>query len=75
MSGTPVSDEEALALGADLSCQPGTVALFSKARGILIRCGGSFYSVTSLQRQGKSVMDYKSFMNGARDFVGKTLGL
>ena len=74
MSGTPVSDEEALALGADLSSKPGTVALFSKAKGILIRCGGSFYAVTKLQRQGKSVMDYKSFMNGARDFTGSLLG-
>lgn len=75
MSGTPVSDEEALSLGADLSSKPGTVALYSKSKGILIRCGSGFYAVTKLQRQGKSVMDYKSFMNGARDFVGKTLGL
>lgn len=75
MSGIPVSDEEALSLGADLSSKPGTVALYSKSKGILIRCGGSFYAVTRLQRQGKSEMDYKSFMNGARDFVGKSLGL
>ncbi len=75
MSGVPLSDDEAVALGADLSSTPGTVAIFAKPKGILIRCGGSFYAVTKLQRQGKSVMDYKSFMNGARDFIGKTLGL
>lgn len=75
MSGIPVSDDEAVSLGADLSSTPGTVAVFVKSKGILIRCGGSFFAVTKLQRQGKSVMDYKSFMNGARDFVGKTLGL
>lgn len=73
-SGIPLSDEEAASFGADLNAKPGTVCIFVKSKGILVRCGSGFYAVTKLQRQGKSVMDYKSFMNGARDFTGSLLG-
>ena len=52
---------------------PGTVLAFSKSDGILIKTGDGILALRTLQRQGKNVMDYKSFMNGARTFIGAVL--
>lgn len=50
--------------------KPGTILPYQKSAGIEIACGGgSVLCVTELQWQGKKAMDYKSFMNGARNFV------
>lgn len=51
----------------------GTVCSYSKQHGIFVRCGIGYFAITKLQRQGKNSMDYKSFMNGARDFIGSVL--
>lgn len=49
---------------------PGKVLPYQKQNGIEIACGsGSVLTVTELQLQGKKAMDYKSFMNGARNFT------
>lgn len=53
--------------------KPGTVLEFSKSDGILIKTGQGILAVRALQRQGKNAMDYKSFMNGARNFIGTVL--
>ena len=53
---------------------PGKVLLFSKAEGILIKTKDGILSALELQRQGKKAMNYKDFMNGARDFIGTVLG-
>lgn len=54
---------------------PGLVLPYEKSTGIEILCGeGTVLCVKELQWQGKKAMDYKSFMNGARDFIGKVLG-
>ena len=55
------------------SSAAGTVLAFSKADGILIKTGKGILAVKKLQRQGKNAMDYKSFMNGARNFTGTVL--
>lgn len=52
---------------------PGTVLSFEKQSGILIKTGDGILCVKELQRQGKKNMNYKDFMNGARDFVGSVL--
>ncbi len=70
MSGAVLSDEEGSSLGGDINAAVGVVSAFSKQKGILVRCGSGFYAITKLQRQGKNAMDYKSFMNGAKDFIG-----
>lgn len=50
--------------------KPGTILPYQKSAGIEIACGnGSVLCITELQWQGKKAMDYKSFMNGARNFV------
>lgn len=54
--------------------KPGTVLPYRKAVGIEIACGnGTVLIVTELQLQGKKAMDYKSFLNGARNFTGSVL--
>lgn len=51
----------------------GQVYEFSKTDGILIKTGDGMLIVKKLQRQGKNAMDYKNFMNGARNFIGTVL--
>ena len=52
---------------------PGTVLSYNKQRGILIQTGDGILIATELQWQAKKAMDYKSFMNGARNFIGTVL--
>lgn len=73
-AGVCSSDHEKAGLQADSGCDtPGTVLAFSKTEGILIQTGEGLLAVKKLQRQGKNAMDYKSFMNGARNFLGTIL--
>ena len=51
----------------------GQVLDFIKKDGIIIKTGDGLLAVRKLQRQGKNAMDYKSFMNGARNFIGTVL--
>lgn len=52
----------------------GTVLPYRKNVGIEIVCGkGTVLVVKELQWQGKKAMDYKSFINGARNFIGCVL--
>lgn len=55
------------------SAVPGTVLECNKQRGILIQTGNGVLIATELQWQAKKAMDYKSFMNGARNFIGTVL--
>ncbi len=52
---------------------PGTVLEYNKHRGILIQTGSGVLIVTELQWQAKKAMNYISFMNGARNFIGTVL--
>lgn len=62
------------ALGPGLSdILPGTVAGIDRKDGILIKTGEGFLAVTELKPQSKNNMDFKSFLNGARDFSGSKL--
>jgi methionyl-tRNA formyltransferase len=55
------------------SAVPGTVLEYNRQRGILIQTGNGVLIATELQWQAKKAMDYKSFMNGARNFIGTVL--
>lgn len=55
------------------SAVPGTVISYNKQRGILIQTGDGILIATELQWQNKKAMDYKSFMNGTRNFLGAVL--
>jgi len=51
----------------------GKVLEFNKQKGILVKTGDGLLLVKKLQRQGKNAMDYKNFINGARNFIGTIL--
>ena len=53
---------------------PGKVLGVDKTHGILIQTGDGVLAVSRLQWQAKKVLDWRSFMNGARDFIGSSLG-
>ncbi len=52
----------------------GEVAFTDKKVGIVVRTGDSFLALKRLKLQSKKEMDYKSFINGVRDFEGSILG-
>jgi methionyl-tRNA formyltransferase len=52
---------------------PGLVAGTAK-QGILIQTRDGVYAVSRLQRKAKKALDWKTFLNGARDFIGSRLG-
>ncbi len=56
------------------SAPAGTVLGIDKAAGILLQTGDGLLAVTRLQYGGKKAMDWRSFLNGARDFRGSRLG-
>ena len=51
----------------------GKVLAYIKSEGIYIKALNGILVVTELQKQGKKAMNYKDFMNGAKDFVGTVL--
>ena len=51
----------------------GKVMSFKKGLGIFVKAGSRVLVVKTLQRQGKKVMNYQDFLNGARDFIGSVL--
>lgn len=66
----PQSDAKA----APYSSDPiGKVLQFSKPEGIYIKTNDGILVARQLQKQGKKAMNYKDFMNGARDFIGSVL--
>ncbi len=69
----PLRILEASVFSGTFESTAGTVLEFSKRDGILIKTGDGILAVKKLQRQGKNAMDYKSFMNGARNFIGTVL--
>lgn len=73
ISGIPLSKEDEKNVTVEENSLPGAVLCVLKNKGIVVKCGKGFFAITKLQRQGKNAMDYKSFLNGAKDFVGKKL--
>jgi methionyl-tRNA formyltransferase len=53
---------------------PGAVLGIDKQAGILVQTGDGVLAVTELQYQAKKALEWKAFMNGARDFAGSKLG-
>ena len=52
----------------------GKILAYNKTTGgIFVKTGDGILSITRLQRQGKTMMNYKDFMNGAKNFIGSVL--
>jgi methionyl-tRNA formyltransferase len=43
-------------------------------KGILIQTGSGILAVSALQYRAKKALEWKAFLNGARDFIGSILG-
>jgi methionyl-tRNA formyltransferase len=52
----------------------GTVLGIDRNKGILIQTGDGVLAVSRLQKQTKKALDWKTFCNGERAFVGSKLG-
>ncbi|MDR2193357.1 MAG: methionyl-tRNA formyltransferase [Treponema sp.] len=52
----------------------GTVLGANAQHGILIQTGSDLLAVTKLQYQARKVLEWKAFLNGARNFIGSRLG-
>jgi methionyl-tRNA formyltransferase len=53
---------------------PGTVVGTDKKEGILVQTGDGVLALERLQWRTKKPLDWKSFMNGSRDFTSQVLG-
>jgi methionyl-tRNA formyltransferase len=53
---------------------PGTVLGVDRDLGILVQTGNGALAVSALQYGGKKALEWRSFLNGARNFIGKRLG-
>jgi methionyl-tRNA formyltransferase len=58
---------------ADAAPAPGTVLGVDKERGILVQTGDGVLVLTALQYEGKKVLAWRDFLNGARNFTGRRL--
>lgn len=74
-NGVRVTILKACVGGDSSSEKAGKVLPYRKALGLEVACGdGSVLVIKELQQEKKRAMDYKSFMNGAREFIGSVLG-
>jgi methionyl-tRNA formyltransferase len=51
----------------------GLVLGTDRVYGILVQTGEGVFAVSQLQRRAKKALDWKAFLNGARDFIGSRL--
>jgi methionyl-tRNA formyltransferase len=68
--------EEALSAGKSGTAKkdaPGTVIGVDKQEGILVQTGQGVLAMTRLQWESKKALDFRDFLNGARNFVGTML--
>jgi len=56
------------------SALPGTILGVDTGRGILVQTGEGILALTMLQYCTKKALEWRAFLNGARDFIGGQLG-
>jgi methionyl-tRNA formyltransferase len=54
--------------------KPGKVLGADGKNGIMIQTGKGILSVRALQYEAKKALDWRPFLNGARNFIGSVLG-
>jgi methionyl-tRNA formyltransferase len=59
---------------APAAAPPGQVLGIDKGRGILIQTGEGALAAAALQYRAKKALEWRAFLNGARNFVGSRLG-
>lgn len=73
LEAEPVNEEDGVPGGGEKT-PPGVVVGVDKRRGILVQTGEGLLALRRLQYATKKALDWKSFLNGARDMVGSRLG-
>jgi methionyl-tRNA formyltransferase len=76
LEGSPAWDKLGAILSAGLpeaTAKPGSVLGVDKRLGILIQCGNGIYAARVLQYQTKKALDFRAFLNGAKNFIGTVL--
>jgi methionyl-tRNA formyltransferase len=68
-NGTRLFIWEGRPVETDASGAPGDILRPDERNGILVKTGAGVLAVTKLQFETKKVLDWKSFLNGARDFM------
>jgi methionyl-tRNA formyltransferase len=53
---------------------PGLVLGIDKRRGVLVQTGSGILVLKALQYQAKKALEWRAFLNGARNFIGASLG-
>jgi methionyl-tRNA formyltransferase len=66
-------EPEMLAAAGCAAPAPGTVLGQHKKEGILIQCGEGVYAARVVQYDAKKALDFRAFMNGAKNFTGTVL--
>jgi methionyl-tRNA formyltransferase len=66
---------EVLENDAQFSIPPGKVLGKDNEKGILIQTGEGILAVSKLQYRTKKALEWKPFLNGARNFIGTSLGI
>jgi methionyl-tRNA formyltransferase len=61
------------AAGAGGQAEPGRVLGIDKQAGILIQTGDGVFAACRLQYRTRKALDWRSFLNGAKDFIGTLL--
>jgi methionyl-tRNA formyltransferase len=70
LEGTPGGQGSA---PAGSGAVPGTVLGVDKNRGILVQTGGGVLGIARLQYHTKKALEWRTFLNGVRDFIGSRL--
>jgi methionyl-tRNA formyltransferase len=73
LEGRPFAGDPAGLPGFPENAPPGTVLGADKKWGILIRAGEGIFAAERLQFPARKALDWRAFLNGARDFVGSVL--
>ena len=74
LEGRPFEGDLGAWLAGPDPAPPGTVLGTDKKWGILVRTGGGIFAVERLQFPARKALDWRAFLNGARNFVGSRLG-
>jgi methionyl-tRNA formyltransferase len=60
--------------GQPAGLSPGLVLGIDKGRGILVQTGRGILALRTLQYQARKALEWRAFLNGARNFIGACLG-
>jgi methionyl-tRNA formyltransferase len=72
LEGRPYTGDAA-SLGLAGGAAPGTVLGTDKKWGILVQTGDGIFAAEKLQFRTRKALDWRAFLNGAKNFIGSRL--